>query len=75
LQNAWVESVNARLRDGLLDLEELSTLAEAQVLAADYPKRLQHQPPLGAWHDGRRADQSTPDSHTGWTDERSGHTL
>jgi putative transposase len=35
-QNAWVESFNARLRDELLDLEEFSTLAEAQVLAADY---------------------------------------
>jgi putative transposase len=35
-QNAWVESFNARLRDELLDVEEFSTLAEAQVLAADY---------------------------------------
>jgi putative transposase len=35
-QNAWVESFNARLRDELLDIEEFSTLAEAQVLAADY---------------------------------------
>jgi transposase InsO family protein len=35
-QNAWVESFNARLRDEFLDVEEFSTLAEAQVLAADY---------------------------------------
>ena len=35
-QNAWVESFNARLRDELLDIEEFSTLAEAQLLAADY---------------------------------------
>lgn len=35
-QNAWVESFNARLRDELLDVEEFSTLAEAQTLAADY---------------------------------------
>lgn len=35
-QNAWVESFNARVRDELLDIEEFSTLAEAQVLAADY---------------------------------------
>jgi len=35
-QNAWVESFNARLRDELLDVEEFSTLAEAQFLVADY---------------------------------------
>ena len=35
-QNAWVESFNARVRDELLDVEEFATLAEAQVLAADY---------------------------------------
>jgi len=35
-QNAYVESFNARVRDELLDVEEFSTLAEAQVLAADY---------------------------------------
>ena len=35
-QNAWIESFNARVRDELLDVEEFSTLAEAQVLAADY---------------------------------------
>jgi len=35
-QNAWVESFNARVRDELLDVEEFSTLAEAQFLAADY---------------------------------------
>lgn len=35
-QNAWVESFNARVRDELLDVEEFGSLAEAQVLAADY---------------------------------------
>ena len=35
-QNAWVESFNARVRDELLDVEEFSTLAEAQLLTADY---------------------------------------
>jgi putative transposase len=35
-QNAWVESFNARLRDEVLDLEEFSTLAEAQFLAAEW---------------------------------------
>jgi len=35
-QNPWVESFNARLRDELLDVEEFSTLTEAQVLADDY---------------------------------------
>ncbi len=32
-QNAWVESLNARFRDEVLDVEELSTLAEARFLA------------------------------------------
>jgi len=35
-QNPWIESFNARVRDELLDVEEFSSLAEAQVLAADY---------------------------------------
>ena len=35
-QSAWVESFNARLRDELLDVEEFSSLSEAQALAADY---------------------------------------
>ncbi len=35
-QNAWVESFNARLRDEVLDIEEFSTLAEAQFLAAQW---------------------------------------
>ncbi len=35
-QNPYVESFNARLRDELLDVEEFGSLAEAQVLAADY---------------------------------------
>jgi putative transposase len=37
-QNAWVESLNARLRDEVLDVEEFSNLAEARFLA-------------GAWRD------------------------
>ena len=35
-QNAYVESFNARMRDELLNVEEFSSLAEAQVLAGDY---------------------------------------
>ena len=35
-QNCYVESFNARVRDELLNVEEFSSLAEAQVLAADY---------------------------------------
>jgi len=35
-QNAWVESLNARFRDEVLDLEEFSSLAEARFLAAEW---------------------------------------
>jgi putative transposase len=35
-QNAYVESFNSRLRDELLNVEEFTSLAEAQVLAADW---------------------------------------
>jgi putative transposase len=35
-QNAYVESFNARLRDELLNAEVFTSLAEAQVLAADW---------------------------------------
>ena len=35
-QNPYVESFNARLRDELLDVEEFTSLVEAQVLAADW---------------------------------------
>jgi putative transposase len=35
-QNAYVESFNARLRDELLNVEEFTSLAEAQILAADW---------------------------------------
>jgi putative transposase len=35
-QNPWIESFNARVRDELLDVEEFGSLAEAQILAADY---------------------------------------
>ncbi len=35
-QNAWVESLNARLRDEVLDVEEFSNLAEARFLAGQW---------------------------------------
>lgn len=35
-QNAWIESLNARFRDQVLDLEEFSTLTEARFLAAEW---------------------------------------
>jgi putative transposase len=35
-QNAWVESLNARFRDEVLDVEEFSNLAEARFLAAEW---------------------------------------
>jgi putative transposase len=47
-QNPYVESFNARVRDELLDVEELSCLAEAKVLIED-------------WHeDGRGRDAGCP---------------
>ncbi len=45
-QDAWIESLNARLRDEVLDAEEFSTLAEARFRRV--AKRLQREPfPLG----------------------------
>jgi putative transposase len=35
-QNAWVESLNARLRDEVLDVEEFSNLAEARFLVGEW---------------------------------------
>ncbi len=35
-QNAWVESLNARFRDEVLDVEEFSSLTEARFLAAEW---------------------------------------
>ncbi len=35
-QNPWIESFNARVRDEHLDLEQFSSLVEAQVLTDDY---------------------------------------
>ena len=35
-QNAWVESLNARFRDEVLDVEEFSNLAEARFLAGEW---------------------------------------
>ncbi len=71
-QNAWVESFNARLRDELLDVEEFSTLAEAQVLAADYRDDYNanhHHSALGMMSPKRQPDQSTPNSQPGWANE------
>jgi putative transposase len=68
-QNAWVESFNARLRDELLDVEEFSTLAEAQLLAGDYRddyNRNHHHSALGMMAPSRfaaswqRNGQATP---------------
>ena len=71
-QNAWVESFNARVRDELLDLEEFLTLAEAQVLAADYRDDYNanhHHSALAMMAPKQQPDQSTPNSQLGWTDE------
>lgn len=35
-QNAWVESLNARFRDEVLDVEEFSSLAEARFIAEEW---------------------------------------
>ena len=35
-QNAWIESLNARFRDEVLDVEEFSNLAEARFLAGEW---------------------------------------
>jgi len=47
-QNAWVESLNARFRDEVLDVEEFSTLAEARFLAADWQAGYNHEHPHSA---------------------------
>ncbi|MCA1678824.1 MAG: integrase core domain-containing protein [Actinobacteria bacterium] len=71
-QNAWFESFNARLRDELLDIEEFSTLTEAQQLAADYRddhNRNHHHSALGMMAPSRfaaswqRNGQATPSTN------------
>jgi putative transposase len=47
-QNPFVESFHSRLRDELLDLEEFSCLAEAQVLAHDWREDYNHRRPHSA---------------------------
>jgi putative transposase len=44
-QNPYVESFNARVRDELLDTEELSCLAEAKVVIADWRHDYNHRRP------------------------------
>ena len=51
-QKAWVESLNARLRDEALDVEAFSTLAEVRFLGVRVARGLQQRAfPLGASHD------------------------
>jgi transposase InsO family protein len=47
-QNPYAESFNARVRDELLDVEEFGSLAEAQVLAADYRDEYNERHPHSA---------------------------
>ena len=47
-QNPFVESFNARVRDELLNVEEFSCLAEAQVLAADWQRDYDAEHPHSA---------------------------
>ena len=47
-QNAWVESLNARFRDEVLDVEEFANLAEARFLAADWQAGYNHEHPHSA---------------------------
>ena len=47
-QNAWVESLNARFRDEVLDVEEFANLAEARFLAADWQRDYNNEHPHSA---------------------------
>jgi putative transposase len=47
-QNPYAESFNARVRDELLDVEEFGSLAEAQLLAADYRDEYNERHPHSA---------------------------
>jgi len=47
-QNAWVESLNARFRDEVLDVEDLATLAEPRLLATDWQRDYNHEHPHSA---------------------------
>ncbi len=50
-QNRYVESLNRRLRDELLNQELFFTLLEAQMLAEDWRTDHNKKPPsFGAWH-------------------------
>jgi putative transposase len=49
-QNPFVESFNARVRDELLDVEAFSSLAEAQVVIADWREDYNHHRPHSALH-------------------------
>lgn len=74
--------LNSRLRDELLNVEVFTCLAEARVLAADWRADynanhphsalgMMSQPdslPAGS-ESATRTSQSTPDIHSGWTDE------
>ena len=66
-QNAWVESLNARFRDEVLDVEEFANLAEARFLAADWQAGYNHEHPHSALvprprftgHSGEQSDHAT----------------
>jgi putative transposase len=47
-QNPFVESFHARVRDELLDIEELSCLAEARVVIGDRQQDYNHERPHSA---------------------------
>jgi putative transposase len=47
-QNAWVESLNARFRDEVLDVEEIADLAEARFLADEWRDGYNNEHPHSA---------------------------
>jgi Integrase core domain len=47
-QNPYAESFGARVRDGLLDVEQFASLAEAQVVIADWRLDYNHRRPRSA---------------------------
>jgi len=47
-QNAWVESLNARFRDEVLDVEEIADLAEARFLAEEWRAAYNNEHPHSA---------------------------
>jgi len=71
-QNAWVESLNARFRNEVLDAEEVATFGRGPLPCRRLATRLQPRaPPLRAEHDVAEATNGSvnPDSHKRWTDE------